>query len=240
MKQPKSGWRARSLICGYFASTSMLIVLMVSYALMLVVAGADQGWAQQLTDNTLTVAAFSYPYLAILAHFVVGTLLAMVYGGYAEPRLSGPSWRKGLLFAGPLYAASVMLLGLGMVLFNMDAGAGPILGNLILHAVYGITLGGLFGMLSHYELAGVRGEAVRAGSRRGARGMALGALCGWVIAALGLMLGGSDGFAVANFHDSWAHLAGILTGSALGCLIGVVEGEDEQNPQLATRLSPSA
>lgn len=227
-KLPQSGWRARSVVCGYFASTAMLTVLMVSYAFLLVVAATNTDWARQLTDNTLTVAAHNFPYLAIFFHFLAGTGFALLYGGYAENRLSGPAWLKGLKFSAGLYALSIMALSAATMMWRFDPGPAALLGNLVLHIVYGLTLGMLFQGLARAERVLDGGLEVKASARKGSYGLVGGAVAGTMFAALALWIAGSDGHAMTNFPDSWVHLAGALTGSGLGCLLGLLQGEDRE------------
>lgn len=215
-------------MCGYFASTAMLTVLMVSYAFSLVVAATHSGWATQLTDNTLTAAAHNFPYVAIFLHFLAGTGFALLYGGYAEKRLSGPPWLKGLKFSAGLFGFSVIALIAATMFWQLDSGPVALVGNLILHIVYGLTLGLLYQQLAHAERTLDGGAEVRSSARKGAYGLVLGAVAGTLFAALALWVAGSDGHAMTSFPDSWVHLAGALTASGLGCLIGLVQGEDRE------------
>jgi len=206
----------------------MLVVLMVSYAFLLIVAATHSGWATQLTDNTLTAAAQNFPYVAIFLHFLAGTGFAMLYGGYAERRLSGPAWMKGLKFSAVLFGVSVFALSAATMMWRVDPGPLALLGNFVLHVVYGLTLGILFQQLAESERVIDGGLEVRASARKGAYGLVLGAVAGTMFAVLALWIAGSDGHAMTSFPDSWVHLSGALTGSALGCLIGLIQGEDRE------------
>ena len=71
-------------------------------------------------------------------------LLALVYARYVEPRLSGASWWRDAVRAHPWLLSLIIflpLMGGGLLGMNIGAGPLPILGNLILHLVYGAVLG---------------------------------------------------------------------------------------------------
>lgn len=221
--RPRGDWLARSFVCGYFASTAMLIVLMTAYMTILMFAGLNSGWAHQLTDNTITITAQNSPFLSIVLHFLAGTLLAVGYGYWFHPRVDGPSWQKGLVYAmGPFILSVVLffpLVGAGMLGFGLHAGPLPLFGNGILHAVYGLTLGTTYGFLSKLD-----SEVVSGSTRNGAFGLVLGTVLGLGVA--GLAVWGAGATAPLGMSSIWVQMSGALVGSALGCLIGLVSGQE--------------
>src|SRR6185369_12180348 len=78
-----------------------------------------------------------------------GLLWAVLYGLVFESRLRGSSWERGALFAGIpwLFSLAVFLPLVGGGFLGMSLGAGPlpIIGNLVLHLVYGAVLGSVYG-----------------------------------------------------------------------------------------------
>ena len=101
------------------------------------------GWA--LVNNPVAERTADGVLLAIGANLAMGLLLALVYARYVEPRLSGASWWRGMQFALVPWLLSLIiflpLMGGGLLGMNIGAGPLPILGNLILHLVYGAVLG---------------------------------------------------------------------------------------------------
>jgi hypothetical protein len=222
IEQPQGDWLARSYVCGYFASTAMLIVLMVAFMGMLILSGTDASWAQSLTNNTLTVAAKNSPFTSITLHFMAGVLLAIGYGAFFHNKVKGPSWQKGLVYAMGPFLISVLvffpIVGAGVLGFQLGAGPLPLMGNLILHVAYGITLGVTYGFLTEMD-----SQVVESSAKKAAMGLTVGGALGFGIAFL--MAGGSAG--PLGINHAWFQMSGALVGSALGCLIGVVSGQEK-------------
>ena len=127
----------------------MTVVLLAAYGLASSIGSADGGviqrWSWALVNNPVAERTADGVVLAIGANLAMGLLLALVYARYVEPRLHGPNWWRGMQFALiPWLLSLVVFLPLmGGGVLGMDIGAGPlpILGNLILHLVYGAVLG---------------------------------------------------------------------------------------------------
>lgn len=221
IEQPQGDWMARSYVCGYFASTAMLIVLMVAFMGMLMFSGTDALWAQRLTDNTLTVAAKNSPFTSITLHFVAGMLLAMGYGAFFHDKVKGPSWQKGLVYSVGPFLLSVLvffpMVGAGLFGFGLGAGPLPLLGNMILHGAYGLTLGVTYGLLTEWD-----NREVRSSAKKAALGLTVGGALGFAVAFM--MAGGAHPLGIST---AWFQMSGALVGSALGCLIGVVSGQEK-------------
>lgn len=249
----KPGWLARAVVSGYFASTMMLLMAMLSYAFFVVVAQVNFGHALALTQNTLTTAVKSYPYLAVGAHYLVGLALAVLYAARLEPRAREPWWRLGLKIGGGLYAFSFIIFSSLIFALRLEAGPYPLIGNLLLHLGYALTLTGLYKLFTDAELnsrrqaLGLRGQtlgpaphpeqrslALRASSRNGVRGIVAGTLAGLAVSALALWACAAGSRPLLNFPVSWVYVSGAMLGSALGCLIGVISGE-ERRPRGETR-----
>lgn len=84
--------------------------------------------------------------LGWMAHFVVGTVLALGYGLVFEHRLPGPSALRGAIFAvGPWLMAQLVvmpMMGAGAFSGSMLAAGGSLMG----HLVYGAVLGAIYGL----------------------------------------------------------------------------------------------
>ena len=89
------------------------------------------------------------PALGWLFHFFVGTLLWGGAFGFAHDYLSGPSWVRGVTFAAG--AALIVLLGVmpltgaGLLGLGLDTFAPFVI--VLIHLVYGATLGVIYGKL---------------------------------------------------------------------------------------------
>lgn len=83
--------------------------------------------------------------LGWMAHFAIGTVLAIIYAVIFATRLPGPGFVRGALYGLlPWIAAQVVVLPMmGVGLFGGSFGAG--FGSLLGHLVYGAVLGGICG-----------------------------------------------------------------------------------------------
>lgn len=98
IEQSQGDWLARSYVCGYFASTAMLIVLMIAFMGMLLLSGTcSLGSAsdRQYSDGSGQELAVHLDHLA----FFYGLLLAIGYGAFFHDQVKGPAWQKGLVYS---------------------------------------------------------------------------------------------------------------------------------------------
>ncbi|MCX6022928.1 MAG: hypothetical protein NTZ05_14600 [Chloroflexi bacterium] len=232
---------ARAIISGFIATGAMTATLLLAYTLManlaLVLPRSPLREAfAALTHNTVVELTTGSLPLAIIVHLVIGVTFGLVYAYWAEPRLPGAGWQRGLLFALFPFLVSVIVvltaLGGGPLGLNIGAGPLPVLGNLVLHIVYGVTLGAVYALLgSRADWLGQEGAPSRreaqseAGYERGsAIGLVLGAAIG---GGLGVAFGaGLDTMTPAMPDlDPWTYgLAGGVLGAAGGMLAGSFAG----------------
>jgi len=146
------GWVSRAIVAGFLASVAALLVLMAAYGFAAAAGSTDprapflSRWFWNLSHNPVTRLVASVQLLqAIGLHLVAGMGCAVVYAGVVEPKVYGPGWRKGLIFAIVPCLVSLFvflpLVGAGAVGMAVGAGLLPGLGAILLHAVYGIMLG---------------------------------------------------------------------------------------------------
>ncbi len=188
---PREDWLRAGVLAGFLATFAMTVVLVIAYWLASAIGSADGGivarWSWALVNNPLAERTADGMVLAIGANLVMGLLLAMVYARYVEPRLSGAAWWKGVRFALVPWLLSliVFLPFMGGGMFGMDIGAGPlpILGNLILHLVYGAILGLVYAEAAEDWLDNTEVDRQNAaGAERGAAmGLVVGLLGGIVV-----------------------------------------------------------
>ena len=159
-----------------------------------------------------------------------GLLWALIYT-LVEPHLSGRAWKRGVTFAMlPALVSLVVvlpLLGGGLVGLSFGAGPLPIIGNILLHVVYGAILGIVYGPFGDLDASTLQRPETRDGGQAGPsyEPIAAGALIG------GLFLGGVIGLVAslalagtASRPSGEAIGALILWGALLGAVVGLFVG----------------
>lgn len=231
------GWVSRAIVSGFLASLAALLVLLAAYGVASAVGTTDpraeffDAWAYHLANNRVTslVSVDVHLVQAIGLHLAAGIIWASIYAWYFEPRLTGPGWRKGLIFAIlPCVISLVVFLPLvNAGFFGLGLGAGPLpgLGAILLHAVYGVVLGETYALASGQGmLGGVNSRQAKVFTnveRDMAIGLVAGALVGLVIglilAAAGLGSTGSEGILLtATGAATEGGFAGIVVGIFVG------------------------
>lgn len=233
-------WLTRAITAGFLSTIVVTLVLVVTYSLVLLVGSNDpqaptlQRWSWALTHSVLTQNVYSALPLALMLHFLAGIGWAVVYVALVEPYLLGPGWRKGLLFSLVPWMLSLVIFlpAVGASLLGLGLGAGPlpIIGSLILHLVYGATLG----QLSVSELtrpAGETGQGEDSREELSALVHVRTTMAAGII--IGLILGGVVGWAFdvafgIGLGTTLSVLIGMLIGSAIGVLVGSFWGLSPQ------------
>jgi hypothetical protein len=249
---PAIDWFPRAIVAGCAASTVMLIGFVLAYgvAAWLVAAplaeppgaGTVKQWLYALTHNTVLDTGLASLYVAVAIYFLGGLAWAVLYARFAEPRWPGPAWTRGVAFSIVPAAVSVVvvlpLLGGGWLGLGLGAGPLPLLGNVLLHALYGAILGllyGPFGQLSAETLQPCSREellALAAVERVTARAILLGLLIGAVIGGVGMIAAALRqepnvlGVAPASFA-----LAALVSGATLGAALGPLIGQPGTHEQ---------
>ena len=209
------------VLAGFAATLVMALALFPAYLLAAVAANQHGNqlsqWFWGLTHNTLTNSIFDIPIGAISLNLVAGLAWAVVYTLVVEPRLSGPGWRRGMLFALVPWLLSLVvffpLAGAGFFGAHLHAGPLPALGNLALHLLYGAMLGAVY-CLPEVSPADERdGHAqLRHWENEGIAFGLLGGLLG------GLVIGAALSVVVSDAQMSLTYL--LLLCGGLGCAIG--------------------
>lgn len=228
-------WLQRSVLAGFAATAVMAGLLAFVYGLIASFASNSPTastfarWSWALTHNTLTVQANADLPGAAIGFFLMGIVWALVYGDLVQGRLPGPGWEQGMIFSLVPWILSMVvflpLFGGGLLGFGLGAGPLPLIGNLILHLIYGATLGEVYAGRSNVTLAEPQEDGLaweRGAFRRDEAdtavgiviGLIVGGLLGWVV-AIAIGAGASAGLGV---------MVGLLLGSAVGALVGSVVG----------------
>lgn len=189
-------------------------------------------WLHNLTHNRLIDAAAADVYTAAAIFLAGGIGWALVYAAFAEPRLPGPAWRRGLLFSlvPGILSSAVFLPLVGAGVFGSELGAGPlpVIGNLLLHVVYGVTLGQLYGPWADRDATTLEAQvsaadaaAMRTSDRNMARGLGIGLVAGiGVGVAVTLLAGLRTDTALQAVPMGALLLAAALLGAGLGVGVG--------------------
>jgi MFS family permease len=217
---PRTDWLRASLVSGFIATFALTLSIVVAYAIVQGLGDANgntlQRWFAALSGNELTDRVDERFALGMILNLVVGLVWAAIYAGFFEPRLSGPGWRRGAIFAILPWLLSIVLffavVNIGVFGTGIDAGPLPVIGNGVLHLIYGVVLGSLYGLSREGNL--IDQQANTNSEQIAALGMVLGTIAG-----------GAGGWLVAPGLDNIASreaclFAGALAGGAIGFLIG--------------------
>ncbi len=247
-------WLSDAIIAGFVAIGTSTAALMIAYVLANG-ASNSQGdvlrqWLYQLTHNKVVEFSGGSPAYALALHVVVGIIWALVYARVIEwnRRLDwwighGPGWERGMRFAIlPWLVSLLVLLPAAMVnMLGWALSAGPLvpLGNLILHLIYGFTLGQLYDSSADEIAAGsdltyeepLQAAAVAHSQDLGAAGIVVGGIVGALV-GVGLAIILPPVLPNVDFGGWEAALAvgGILAGGAVGGIVGSFAGLPQTPP----------
>lgn len=224
-----------ALLAGFVASVAMVLAFAVAYGAAVLFSHLPvpllATWFRGLTSNAFIDVAGPNLYAATAIFFVGGLIWALLYGMVFDPRLQGPAWERGVRFALVPWLVSLLvfmpLVGGGFLGFSLGAGPLPIVGNLILHVVYGAVLGTVWGSAESFmdeRMTLDDGEdlqASRVSELGAARGLGIGLALGVGLGLVGTMLvphvTGAQGLSM----NPLAMIVAVgLTGAAFGGFIG--------------------
>lgn len=230
----REDWLPDSVLSGFVATFFMTAIIAGAYGLANVLGERSgnllERWFWALSHNTVTKSTTDQIAIAIAANLVMGIVWACIYGYFVEPRLSGPGWRKGMLFSLLPWLLSIIaflpIMGGGIFGASLKAGPLPVIGNLILHLIYGAVLGSLYSVGVEEWLDDTDDDRVNAAAaERGAIlgvvvGAVAGAIIGWLLGPSMSELGG----------QAMVTLAGALIGAAGGIAVGSFFGMERPMP----------
>jgi hypothetical protein len=261
---PRRRWLAGAIIAGFVAIGTSTAALMLAYALANGAADSQgdqlRRWLYQLTHNEVVSFSSGRPAVAIVLHVLLGLVWALVYARFIEwPRAlrwwigDGPGRARGMRFALLPWIVSLLLL-LPAALFNVldwALSAGPLvpIGNLLLHLIFGFTLGQLYDASADAPALGedltyeepLERVAIEHSEDLGAAGILFGGAIG---AAVGIMLAVVlppvlPGIDFGGWEIALA-VGGILAGGAVGGIVGSFAGlpQTESEPVAEMDLDP--
>ncbi len=223
---------SRALVAGFVASVTMVLAFAAAFVVMLALGRLSLpivgDWFRGLTSNSLIDVARPNLYVAAAIFLAGGLVWALLYGLVFESRLSGQAWKRGVLFALIPWLFSLViflpLVGGGFLGLSLGAGPLPLLGNLILHVVYGGALGAIYGAVDSMEERSVTpdSEDVLSASRSqvgAARGILVGLAVGIGLGLLSALVPQLNG----SMNPLALGLAMALIGAAFGALVGSLQ-----------------
>ena len=221
-----------ALLAGFAATTAMSIAALAAYATALGLGeptgNAMQRWLSALVHNDVMAHIHASLLGAVGINLAAGVVWALFFAGGAHDRLGAlPGWARGVVFTLPLYLLSLVvflpIVGAGFFGARIGAGPLPVIGNLILHLVYGATLGAMYRLDGAADTARADDPIVRRMLRQAETGTGLGI-------SLGAIIGGGALLAVTLFAGSGmmdvigASVGGAVVGAALGAVLGSMLG----------------
>lgn len=220
---PRERWLPAGIMAGFAATIVMSILLVAAYLITGFIGDENGGtisrWFYHLSHNDLTDGVYDIPIAAFSVNLLAGLAWAMVYAGLVEPRLKGPGWWRGMLFALVPWLLSLVVffpaVGGGFFGADLDAGPLPAAGNLLLHLIYGAILGTVYCIP---EVSSVTAEDRRAAQLEN-NGTALGLVIGLTG---GLIIGAALSAALGDSIEDGLNLT--LAAGAIGTAIGGVVG----------------
>ena len=224
-RQARFDWLRASITSGFIATFAMTVAAAVAFGIANAFGDADGNALKRalhaLTANELTENVGNALFLGLILNIVMGIVWAVIYARLFEPYVEGPAWQKGVMYALIPWLLSILvffpLAGVGMLGSEINAGGLPVLGNLILHLVYGIVLASMYAVEERSAEVSDADVQANANAERGAAvgifaGGIVGAVGGWlisptltdladqaVITFVGGMVGASFGMLLGSF-----------------------------------------
>lgn len=240
---PRQRWLSNAVISGFVAIGTSTGALMVAYVLANGAADSQgdffRRWLWQLTHNDVVAFSSGRPAVALALHVVLGVVWALVYARFIEfqPWMTGPGWRRGMVFSLLPWVFSLLLLlpaaAINMLDWALSAGPLVPLGNLVLHLIYGFTLGQLYDASADQPALAsdltynepLERLAVEHSEDLGAAGIVIGAVVGAAV-GIGLAVVLPPTLPNVDFGGWEIALAvgGILAGGAVGGIVGSFAG----------------
>ena len=224
-----------ALLAGFVASVAMVLAFAVAFIGAVLLSHLPvplvANWFKGLTSNAFIDIAGPNLYAATAIFFVGGLIWALLYALIFEARLRGAPWERGVRFALVPWLVSLLifmpLVGGGLLGLSLGAGPLPILGNLILHVVYGAVLGTVWGSAESFfdeQITSNDGEelqASRVSELGAARGLGVGLALGVALGLIGAMLVPQVTGAQGLGMNPLAMIVAVgLAGAAFGGFIG--------------------
>jgi len=224
----REDWLPNSLISGFAATFVMTVVIIAAYWLAKAIGDLNgnqlERWFDALHNNSLTRSTEDAVVIGIALNLIVGIGWALLYGYYGAPTLRGPCWFRGMVFSLIPFVLSIFvffpIMDAGILGKDLGAGPLPVIGNLLLHLIYGAVLGELYAVDLESWLDG--SQADLQANREAENGAAIGLVVGAPVGLLAAWLASSSLDEIAGLPI--IALLGTILGAALGLIIGSFAG----------------
>ena len=132
----------RGLVAGFIATVVLSAIMLMKHYLVLM---PELDPIAMIT----TIAGARSPLIGWIAHFVIGSIFWGIGFTILSPYLAGPFWLRGAIFAvGAWLAMMAIVMPLaGKGLFGLGLGIATPVAALVLHVVFGLALGAVYGHL---------------------------------------------------------------------------------------------
>jgi hypothetical protein len=141
----------RGIVAG-FVATVVLSAMMVMKQSM--------GLMPELNPIAMisSMAGLTSPIVGWIGHFVIGTVFWGAGFAILGPYLPGPYWLRGIVFAiGAWLLMMILVMPMaGAGLFGVALGMMTPVATLLLHIVFGLVLGGVYGLLGGGQASATR------------------------------------------------------------------------------------
>ena len=136
----------RSIVAG-FVATVVLSAMMLMKQSMAVMPELDP------IGMITSMAGASSPAIGWIGHFVIGSVFWGIGFAIVSPYLPGPYFLRGMIFAaGAWLMMMIMMMPMaGAGLFGTGLGMMTPVATLMLHIVFGVVLGGVYGLLGGHQ-----------------------------------------------------------------------------------------
>lgn len=93
------------------------------------------------------MAGASTPFVGWIGHFVIGSIMWGIIYAWLDPKLAGPHWLRGAIFATGAWLVMMLVLMpmAGAGLFGLRLGLMTPVATLMFHWIYGAVLGSVYG-----------------------------------------------------------------------------------------------
>jgi len=225
----QSAWNERdglvdSVLSGFIATFALSFATVAAYGVARI-AGDQTGnkiqqWFFMLSHNRIIDSTHDRLAIAVGLNLLVGIGWGVIYGFVIDRRMEGPGWRNGMIFALIPWLLSILvffpIMHAGIFGRDLHAGPLPVIGNLILHLIYGAVLGWAFAFDMETRLGDTEEDQIH--NHLAERWAVIG-LC------IGIPAGGVIGWIVGPSMDQLAGRAVVaLLGAAVGAGAGLSIG----------------
>jgi hypothetical protein len=133
----------RGIISGFVATVVLSAAMLMKHSMGLMPELDPIGMISAM-------AGMSSPAIGWIGHFVIGSIFWGIGFVIVGPYLPGPYWLRGTIFAaGPWLMMMIVVMPMaGASLFGLGLGAMVPVATLLLHVLFGLVLGGVYGLLA--------------------------------------------------------------------------------------------